>query len=65
MVQPDAVVVELCASRTQILTVEESELNRISDESGFSQLKKCIKQVSKNLKVINFCSILSWLLLLG
>ena len=45
MVQPDAVVVELCSARTQILTVDEEELNKISDDSGFSQLKKCVQQV--------------------
>lgn len=45
MVQPDAVVVELCSARTQILTVDEDELTKISDESGFKQLKKCVQQV--------------------
>jgi len=45
MVQPDAVVIELCSARTQILTVDEAEINKISDESGFRQLKKCVQQV--------------------
>ena len=45
MVQPDAVVIELCPARTHILTVDENELIKISDESGFKELKKCVKQV--------------------
>ena len=45
MVQPDAVVVELCSARTQTLTVDEAELIKLADENGFGQLQKCVKQV--------------------
>ena len=46
MVQPDTVVVELCSARTQILTMDEAELAKMSSEGAFTQLRNCIKLVS-------------------
>ncbi|CAK8675794.1 unnamed protein product [Clavelina lepadiformis] len=43
-VQPDTVVVELCNSRTQILTFDEEQLKEISNENRMDRLKKCINQ---------------------
>jgi len=45
VVQPDAVVVELCASRVQVLSMNEEYLNEVSNESKIVRLKKCINQV--------------------
>nr|XP_002127292.1 traB domain-containing protein [Ciona intestinalis] len=44
MVQPDAVVVELCSSRVQVLAYDEDYLTKISEESAMERLSKCIKQ---------------------
>nr|CAB3267206.1 traB domain-containing protein [Phallusia mammillata] len=44
MVQPDAVIVELCASRVSVLSMDEEQLANMSDGSRMERLKKCVKQ---------------------
>uniref|UniRef100_H2ZLT8 TraB domain-containing protein n=1 Tax=Ciona savignyi TaxID=51511 RepID=H2ZLT8_CIOSA len=44
LVQPDAVVVELCASRVQVLSHDEDYLKKMSEEGAMERLSKCVKQ---------------------
>ena len=52
-VRPDCVVLELCAARTNILSLDEEEIIRDAEQAGFRKMIQTIKSnVSERIKPV-------------